>query len=177
MAAASGDPYKVLGVRPGASDEQVRAAYRRLVQIHHPDHNDGSPTAARRFEEIQEAYARIRRLRKLPPNAGRTPPSTSNDPAIDLRLADLEAQVRAATVARERARRAAASATAAERPERPSDEELGYVRTDDSFTKILADARAELADRLEESAHDQPLRARVARLLDDVADALRADGK
>jgi hypothetical protein len=41
--------------------------------------------------------------------------------------------------------------TAHGRTERPSDEELGYVRTDDSFSKILADARAELADRISEA--------------------------
>jgi curved DNA-binding protein CbpA len=58
------DPYQTLGVRPSASDAELRAAYRRLVQLHHPDHNGGSPGSARRFEEVQDAYAAVRRLRQ-----------------------------------------------------------------------------------------------------------------
>ena len=70
------DPYQVLGVDPGATDTDVRAAYRRLVLKHHPDHNGGSAESARRFEEVQEAYARVRELRAAgaPPRA-QTPPS------------------------------------------------------------------------------------------------------
>ena len=60
--ALSPDPYTVLGVEPGVSDEELRSAYRRLVQLHHPDHNNGSAEAARRFEAVQEAWAEIRRL-------------------------------------------------------------------------------------------------------------------
>ena len=37
------DPYKVLGISHSASDAEIRAAYRRQVQLHHPDHNGGSP--------------------------------------------------------------------------------------------------------------------------------------
>ena len=51
MAAAS-DPYKLLGVSSDASEDQLRDAYRRLVRIHHPDHNHGSVQSARRFEEV-----------------------------------------------------------------------------------------------------------------------------
>ena len=69
------DPYKVLGVRPGVSDEELRAAYRRLVQLHHPDHNNGSEESERRFEEVQDAYASIvaqRRRNPLPPRDAST---------------------------------------------------------------------------------------------------------
>ncbi|MGO9883725.1 MAG: J domain-containing protein, partial [Solirubrobacteraceae bacterium] len=59
----SSDPYATLGVSPGASDAELRAAYRRLVQLHHPDHNGGSAESALRFEEVQNAYARVRQLR------------------------------------------------------------------------------------------------------------------
>ena len=36
-------------------DDELHAAYRHLVQLHHPDHNNGSPESARRFEAVQEA--------------------------------------------------------------------------------------------------------------------------
>jgi len=54
------DPYAILGISASATDAEVRAAYRRLVQRHHPDHNGGSREAARRFEEVQEAYEVLR---------------------------------------------------------------------------------------------------------------------
>ncbi|MGH2872692.1 MAG: J domain-containing protein, partial [Solirubrobacteraceae bacterium] len=57
------DPYLTLGVDPSAGEEELHAAYRRLVQRHHPDHNGGSAESARRFELVQEAYAEVRRRR------------------------------------------------------------------------------------------------------------------
>ena len=53
----------MLGVSASVTDAELRAAYRRLVQLHHPDHNGGSAESERRFEEIQDAYARVRELR------------------------------------------------------------------------------------------------------------------
>ncbi|MGH2893528.1 MAG: J domain-containing protein, partial [Solirubrobacteraceae bacterium] len=61
--ARSPDPYQTLGVATSATDAELRAAYRRLVQLHHPDHNGGSPESALRFEAVQEAYAEARRRR------------------------------------------------------------------------------------------------------------------
>src|SRR5436853_4984408 len=58
------DPYEVLGVSRGASDAELRAAYRKLVKLHHPDHNNGSEASEQRFEEVQAAYARAVELRK-----------------------------------------------------------------------------------------------------------------
>jgi molecular chaperone DnaJ len=63
------DPFATLGVGRNASDAEIRSAYRRLVQLHHPDHNGGSAESARRFEEVQEAYATVRKLRQ--PGSGR----------------------------------------------------------------------------------------------------------
>jgi curved DNA-binding protein CbpA len=125
-----------------------------LVQLHHPDHNNGSPESARRFEEVQEAYAAITRERRRNPTRPRsTPPPPSSSPDVEQRLADLERELREkARAARERAQRAAREAAAAatkSKRERPSDEELGYVKTDDSFGKIIADGLDEFADWIE----------------------------
>jgi curved DNA-binding protein CbpA len=175
MAAPVDDPYATLGVSPGLSDGELHAAYRRLVQLHHPDHNHGSAESARRFEEIQEAYARIRAVRARPGPAAGTAPRVSADPQVEARLAELERELREAHEARERAKRAAAEA-AARTERRPSDEELGYVKTEDSFSKILADARSELADRFSESS-DHPAGERIADLLDELASNLRRDSE
>src|SRR5437588_1380473 len=106
MPASQADPYKTLGVDPGASDAELRAAYRRLVQLHHPDHNQGSSAAARRFEEVQDAYAQIARLRRMTLHVDQEAPRSTVDPEVESRLADIERQVREAHAARERARQA-----------------------------------------------------------------------
>jgi curved DNA-binding protein CbpA len=147
MAAASHDPYETLGVSPSATDAELRAAYHRLVQLHHPDHNHGSPEAATRFEQIQDAYARVRGQHARTPPAERASPRAAADPDVEARIADIERGLREAQAARERARRAAAEAAAAT-DERPSDEELGYVDSEDSFSKVLDDALAELWERI-----------------------------
>ncbi len=48
--------YAVLGVRPDASDADVREAYRRLAREYHPDRAHGSAAGADRMPEINEAY-------------------------------------------------------------------------------------------------------------------------
>jgi hypothetical protein len=175
MRSAGRDPYAVLGVSPRVSDTELQAAYRRLVQLHHPDHNQGSPESAQRFEEIQEAYGRIRKLRARPASRDGIAPQMPTDPVLDARLADIERELRQAHEAREAARRAAAEAAAGS-AERPSDEELGYVTTEDSFAKILADARSELTNQLgDERQH--PAGERIADLLDELAAKLRGGGR
>lgn len=54
------DPYKVLGVSPSASEEEVTKAYRRLAKKYHPDLNPGDKIAAKKMSEINEAYSAIR---------------------------------------------------------------------------------------------------------------------
>jgi curved DNA-binding protein CbpA len=50
------DPYWLLGVSRGASEDEIRKSYRRLVREHHPDANPEDPSAEERFKEIQHAY-------------------------------------------------------------------------------------------------------------------------
>jgi molecular chaperone DnaJ len=50
------DPYEVLGVARTASEADVKAAFRRLAAVHHPDKNPGDPGAAQRFKEINAAH-------------------------------------------------------------------------------------------------------------------------
>ncbi len=54
------DPYKVLGLSPDASDEDVKAAYRALAKKYHPDLNPGDKRAAERMNEINAAYDQIK---------------------------------------------------------------------------------------------------------------------
>ena len=54
---AGKDYYAILGLGRGASEEEIKRAYRRLAREHHPDANGGDPEAEARFKEIAEAYA------------------------------------------------------------------------------------------------------------------------
>ena len=44
------DPYKILGVSPSASDDEVKDAYRKLVKKYHPDRYVNTPL----YEQAQE---------------------------------------------------------------------------------------------------------------------------
>jgi molecular chaperone DnaJ len=52
--------YGVLGVARGASDEEIKKAYRKLAMQFHPDRNDGAKEAEERFKEVTEAYDVLR---------------------------------------------------------------------------------------------------------------------
>ena len=54
------DPYRVLGLEPGASDEDVKSAYRRLAKKYHPDMNPGDEHAAKMMNDINAAYDQIK---------------------------------------------------------------------------------------------------------------------
>ena len=61
------DPYSILGVSPGASDEEVKNAYRNLARRYHPDnYDDNNPLkelAKEKMQEINAAYDEIQRDR------------------------------------------------------------------------------------------------------------------
>jgi curved DNA-binding protein CbpA len=179
---AVSDPYKVLGIPHSATDAEIRAAYRRQVQLTHPDHNGGSAESTRRFEEVQEAYAMIRKLqtagsarrgnassarrgstssrRPASPPPPRTEPA---DPGLEARLAELDRELKRQREAKQQAernaqriredalRQAREAARADGDGKGPSDEELGYVTTDDSFSAIFDDAAAEWSKRFSEA--------------------------
>lgn len=51
------DPYKTLGVRRDASEQEIKKIYRKLAQEYHPDKNPGDDEAEEKFKKIAEAYS------------------------------------------------------------------------------------------------------------------------
>ena len=51
------DYYQILGLKKGASEEEIKKAYRKLAMKYHPDHTKGDKAAEEKFKKISEAYA------------------------------------------------------------------------------------------------------------------------
>ncbi|GEM_PF-1938155 len=72
------DYYARLDVRPSASTDEIRAAYRKKARATHPDHNPDDPGASERFQAVKEAYQVLcdpeRRAAYDRARAGRQPP-------------------------------------------------------------------------------------------------------
>ncbi len=75
------DPYKILGVSPNATDEEIKMAYRELAKKYHPDNYSGSPIAdlaSEKMKEINEAYDEVVAQRKRQKSEGGAPYSGYN---------------------------------------------------------------------------------------------------
>ncbi len=58
------DPYSILGVSPGASDDEIKSAYKKLAKKYHPDVTGNSPEAAAKMQDINAAYDEIMNKKK-----------------------------------------------------------------------------------------------------------------
>ncbi len=97
------DPYKVLGVSPDASDEQVKAAYRELARKYHPDNYTDNPLsdlAEEKMKEINEAYDTVIRSRRAGGGSSAAGGySTVNPGGAGSRYADVRAMINSGRVA------------------------------------------------------------------------------
>ncbi|MHB8718330.1 MAG: J domain-containing protein [Candidatus Dormibacteria bacterium] len=85
--------WAALGLRPGASRDDVQAAYRRLALHLHPDRNPDDPRAAARFRQLTDSYAAISARFVAAPPAHT--PRAAPPPTGSVAIADMEPGTRA----------------------------------------------------------------------------------
>jgi DnaJ-class molecular chaperone len=66
------DHRKTLGVSGNSTPDEIKAAYRKLAKLHHPDNNSNDPEAARKFREVTDAYKALKVSADGPSSTGRT---------------------------------------------------------------------------------------------------------
>lgn len=79
MSPTDNDTYEILGLEPGASWDEIRAAYRRLAKKHHPDKNLGDPASEWFFKQVNRAYECLRDTHRVR-NEAEGPRSTRRGP-------------------------------------------------------------------------------------------------
>ncbi len=82
--------YEVLDTQPSASIDQIKAQYRQLVRIYHPDrfsNGEDRLYAEEKLKEINEAYSAIVRVKKLPPSPAPQVWTIEDEPAGEPKLA------------------------------------------------------------------------------------------
>jgi DnaJ-class molecular chaperone len=144
------DPYKVLGVKPDAGADEIKAAWRHLAKAVHPDHNQGDPTASARFAEIGRAYETLKdpKKRSLFDNA--------------LRMAETRKQEQTIMQQREAAREAAARARAAQANAERVMEELARANAQKAAESARQAGMSEQAEEMVERIFGAQARAAAA---------------
>ena len=87
------NPYEILGIRPDATDDEVKNAYRELAKKYHPDNYSDNPLsdlAEEKMQEINEAYDAIIRMRR----GGEKKENTHNQASGGGRYADIRNLIR-----------------------------------------------------------------------------------
>ena len=69
------DPFAVLGVSSSATEDEIKAAYRKLAKKYHPDLNPGDKAAEAKMRDINEAYTQALQIKK---NGGAWRPNTDS---------------------------------------------------------------------------------------------------
>lgn len=80
------DPYKVLGISPEATDEEIKKAYRALSRKYHPDANVNNPNreqAEEKFKQVQMAYDQIMKQKQQGYSYGRSNSAYGNHTGTD----------------------------------------------------------------------------------------------